>query len=137
MPSFGSILHFFAPLGAGEGAPTPHRIIFVANLAYFAILVMTRVTLFLVMAYPSFSTTHTFVRPNAPSQAPKNLLKGVLLVFPTLKIGCVVLTCPHPPQIMGVCVGGWPLPYYAICLYIYVCVCVCVCVLARLRGKGV
>ena len=35
MPSFGSIHHPFAPLGAGEGPPTPQRTNFPANLAYF------------------------------------------------------------------------------------------------------
>ena len=101
MPSLASILHLFAPLGAGDGAPTPHHIIVVANLAYFAILVMSLVTLLLVMSHPIFSPTHTFVSPNAPLQASKTLLKQrCLFVFPTLKI--VALTCPPmPPKSWG------------------------------------
>ena len=100
MPPFASILHLFAPLRAGEGAPTPHRIVFVPSLAYFVVLVMSWVTLFLVMSCPIFSPTHAFVSPNAPPQKPSH---RCLFVFPTLEIGCVVLTClPSSPSHGGV-----------------------------------
>ena len=85
MPSIGSIDHPFAPPGAGEGAPTPQRTNFRAQFAYFAIFSSLVRTLFLVMSSPIFSPSHNFVRPNAPPQLSKTLLKGVYLCSPPLK----------------------------------------------------
>ena len=69
---------------------------------------MSWVTLFLVMSCPFFSPTHTFVTPNAPPQASKNLLKGVYLCSPPLRwavdhwrggaplLSSSTLSCPLP-----------------------------------------
>ena len=85
IPSPASILEH---LGQGKGVEAlhiPDRTTFVVNIAYFAILGRLVRIWYAVLSYPIFSPTHTFVSPNAPPQASKNLLKGAHLCSPPLK----------------------------------------------------
>ena len=121
IPSTGSIPHPFAPLGPREGSPTPQRTIFVANLAYFGILMMSWVTLIFGDVMPFFLPYPHLWEPKRPTPSIQQPSQRCLFVFPTLKIGGVVLTCPpNLPKSQGWGGGRAGCCHKYIYMYIYI-----------------